>query len=240
MRFLALMVLMTLIVLPADAADVDSAAKDIVGAWRLDFTSPDDVKRTPTVIVGRNRDELFAWYVENGEPEPFKEVRLKDETLLLSFRPQERNGEVAVTFAAKLKEDGVCHGEAEYSTNDGDTGTFDFAGKRMSASDFDEVEKWKLSFVTPDDERHESVVTVVAKGDKLYGWYSSKDYELPAQKITKDGDKVLMSITAKAHDGASVDVTFRGTVDGDQVKGEAEYDLAGETGTFPFEAKRQP
>ena len=82
-------------------------------------------------------------------------------------------------------------------------------------------------------------MTVVSKDQKLYGWYSSKEHELPARKVSKDGEKVALSITVKTRDGGKVDVTFRGTVDGDQVDGEAEYDFEGETGSFPFKGKRQ-
>ena len=176
--------------------------------------------------------ELVAWYVEQDKPESFKKVRLDDDTLSLTFRPKERE-DVEVTFKARLAEEDVCVGEATYQSDDGDAGSWEFKGKRVSESDFDETEKWQLSFVTPDEQRHEATVTVVAKNDQLYGWYSSNDFDLPAQKFAKDGDKVVMSMKVKTRDGANVDVTFRGTVDADRVNGEADYDLEGDTGSFP-------
>lgn len=240
MKLFSVMTVLALFALPANAADVDSAAKDIVGAWRLDFTTPDDVKMTPTVIVGRQHDELVAWYIgKENKIEAFKDVHLKDDALLLTIVPEERGGEVTVTFEAKLKEDGACHGEAEYTTNGGDSGQWEFTGRRMAAADFDEATKWKLTFVTPDGEQREALVTVASRGEKLYAWYSSKRYELPAKKISMDGEKVVMAMTVKTRDGAKVDVTFSGTVDGERVAGEVEYDLEGETGSFPFQGNRQ-
>jgi hypothetical protein len=220
------------------ATQVESAAKQIVGAWKLEFTTPDDVKRTPMVLVGRQHQELVAWYVEKDKPESFKKVRMEDDTLLLTFRPKERS-EIEVTFKAKLQKENVCAGEATYQSDDGDAGSWEFKGKRVSASDFDETENWRLSFVTPDEQQHKATVTVVAKKDQLYGWYSSKDFDLPALELSKDGDNVVMSMTAKTKDGANVDVTFRGTVNGDRVKGQVDYDLEGDIGHFPFAGQRR-
>ena len=153
MKLLSCVTVLALVVLPADAADLDPVIKDIAGAWQLDFTTPDDVKRTPTVLVGRQHDELVAWYIgRQKKVESFKAVRLLDDALRLTIVPEEKKGEVTATFEARLKEDGVCHGVAEYSTNDGDSGTWEFTGRRLSASDFDEVLEWKIEFETPDYE----------------------------------------------------------------------------------------
>jgi hypothetical protein len=220
------------------ATQFESATKEIVGTWQLEFTTPDDVKRNPIVLVGRQYQELVAWYVEKDKPETFKNVRLEDDTLLLTFRPREHK-EVEVTFKASLEKENVCIGEATYRLDDGDTGSWEFKGERISESDFDHVEKWQLSFVTPDEQQREALVTIVAKKDQLYGWYTSNELDLPALKVSKDGDQVVMSITAETRDGANVDVTFRGTVVGDRVKGNADYDLEGDTGSFSFVGQRK-
>ncbi len=195
---------------------------------------------TPLVIVGRQHEDLFAWHVsEKGKIEVFKKVRLVDETLLLTIVPKSQGGAVTVTFAAQLEKENVCNGEAKYTSDDGDSGSWKFTGKRYSAYDFDDAEKWNISFMTPDYEEHEAVVTVAADGEKLYGWYSSDKYEVPAKKVVMEGNEVSMSITVKTQDGATIDVTFKGTLDGGLVEGEAEYDLEGDTGTFTFKGKRQ-
>jgi hypothetical protein len=106
-------------------------------------------------------------------------------------------------------------------------------------SAFDKVTQWNVSFTSPDDERHTGLVTLVSVGEKQYGWYSGKDYELPITKVSTDGGKLVMSVTATTEDGSKVDVTFRGTVEGDRVQGTAEYDVEGEKGSFPFTGKRK-
>lgn len=243
MRSVLSIAVFVLLVGPAAAADltveqVETAQKEIVGAWKLDFTTPDYVRRTPIVLVGRQFRELVAWYIEENEPEAFKTVRLNDDTLILTIRPKERN-DVTVTFEATSETDGVCVGTGTYKADDGDAGSWELKGKRMSFSDFDETQKWQLSFVTPDNQQRDPVVTVVSKDDQLYGWYSSEDHEVPATKLAVTGDDVVLSLTVKTRSGASVDVKFRGTLSADRVQGTADYDADGETGSFPFTGERK-
>ena len=80
----------------------------------------------------------------------------------------------------------------------------------------------------------ESLVTV---GDKTYGWYSGKEFELPIMQVSTEGGKLVMSVTATTEDGAKVEVTFRGTVEGDRVSGNAEYETRDDAGSFAFAGK---
>lgn len=222
------------VVAKAAPSDVD---KQVLGPWKLQMTTPDGVDRDPTVIVGRQFEKYVAWYVDDDEPQRFKEVRIEDDTLVGTIRPQERP-EIRVTLRARLSGENACEGTGEYRAESGDSGSWSFTGKRVPLSSFDEVMTWKLSFVSPDGERHDPTVTVVTKNSKHYAWYSGSDHELPASSIRVDGDRVEMKIAAETAEGTKVDVTFRGTVDGDRVEGNAEYDLEGDTGSFPFTGKR--
>lgn len=239
MRVFLSMVASALLVLPAGAGEVESAAKDIVGVWRLDFTAPDDVERTPTVIVGRQRDELVAWYVEEDKLEAFHDVCLKDDSVVATIKPKEFGSGLTVKLEAKLESDGVCRGKGEFAFAGGESGSWEFRGKRIPLSEFDKVAQWSLSFTSPDDQRHDALVTLVSVGDKQYGWYSGKDYELPIMQVSTEGGKLVMSVTAKTEDDVKVVVTFRGAVEGDRVEGTAEYNVEGEKGSFPFTGKRR-
>jgi len=231
------MATLALMALHADASEVKSAAKEIVGVWKLDFVSPEGERLTPMVVVGRQRQELVAWVAENEELQAFEEVCLKGESLLATFKPKQHGGDVTVTLEASLERKDICRGEAKYATQGGDSGTFDFTGERIPASKMDGLVRWDLSFVTPDFERHEALVTLVPVGDKEYGWYSGKDYELPILKASSKDGKLVMSVTAQTEDGGKVEVTFQGTVEGSRVKGTAEYKMEGESGSFAFSGK---
>jgi len=221
----------------AARADSDDVDKQILGAWKLEFTTPDDVARTPVVIVGRQYEKYIAWYVGDDEPEAFTNVQLKDDTLVGTIKPKERP-DVTVTLEAKLKAEDECEGIGRFTSEDGDTGSWNLTGKRIGLSEFDEVMTWKVSFTTPDEKQHAPTVTVVEKDGQFYAWYSGKDHELPALKLTVDGDQVEMKMVADSAEGAKVDVTFRGTVDGDSIKGNAKFRIEGESGSFPFTGER--
>ena len=210
----------------------------VVGAWTLEMTDPEGVRRTPMVIVGRQYEKYVAWYIGKDQPEAIQDVQLKGETLVGSLKPQERPG-ITVTLEATWTGDGKCQGTAKYGDNAGNSGSFGFTGQRVPMSEFDEVSTWKLSFVSPDHEKHEPTLTVVTKDGKMYAWYGSRDHQLPARSLNVQGGTAVVSLTAQTAEGEQIDVTFRGTVTDDTVEGTVEYQVGSESGSFPFEGKRE-
>ena len=192
-------------VVRADSNDVD---KQILGAWKLEFTTPDGVERTPLVLVGRQYDKYAAWHVGDNRIEPFTGVQLKDDILVGTIKPQEEPN-VTVTLEATLTAEDRWGGTGKYKADDGETASWEFTGKRVCLSSFDEVETWVLSFVSPDDERHSPSITVFSKNGNLHAWYSGKDHKLPASKLTVDGDQVEMTISAESVEAKKVKVNGR-------------------------------
>jgi hypothetical protein len=238
-RFVAITVL-ACIALPAvvGRAGAREQDKDVLGVWKLEFTTPDNVDRNPTIVVGRQYEKYVAWYMSDHGAEPFKDVRLEGDALVGKIVPKEQS-DVTVTLRAELKEENQCAGTGSYVDQYGDSGSWNFTGQRLSPSDFGEVTTWNLSFVSPDGQQHRPTVTVLSTGADYYAWYSGKDHELPAGKLRVDGDRVEMKISAETAEGEKVDVTFRGTVDGDKIAGTAEYNAQGETGEFSFTGTRK-
>jgi hypothetical protein len=210
----------------------------VLGVWQLEFTTPDGMDRNPTIVVGRQYEKYVAWYVSDQGAQPFKDVRMEGEALVGKIVPKEQS-DVTVTLKAELKSENECAGTGSYVDEYGDSGSWNFTGKRLSPSSVGEVTTWNLSFVTPDGQRHDPTVTVVSVGSKYYAWYSGKDHELPASKLSVDGDRVEMELAAETAEGDKVNVTFRGTVDGEKIAGSAEFDMQGETGEFAFQGTRK-
>ena len=224
---------------PASATEFDDDVKRIAGAWRLDLTDPDGVHRTPIILVGRQNEELVAWYVDGEEPEQCKDVHLEGETLLLTIQPREFDKDVTVTFEGELTKENQCAGTAKYASTDGDSGSLDFSGARITPAEFRNVNRWALDFTTPDDERRKAAVILLSSDEEWYGWYSSDKYELPVREITNEAGRVVFSVSAKTDSGAEFEVTFRGDVEGESIRGNAEYDLEGDTGSFSFTGRKQ-
>jgi hypothetical protein len=236
---LILMSLMALITRSAVcAADERSEVdREILGVWQLKFTTPDGIVRDPVVIVGRQYEQYLAWQVVGGEAEPFKSARLKGEKLTLVIEPSQEP-DVTVTLEVELDEENRCTGTGSFrSRSDGETGQWGLTGKRLTRSDFEEYQTWKLEFETPDYERHSPLVTVVSLDGQRYAWYQGRDHDLPARSFKLDGNRVELVVAGQTGEGTPIEVTFRGQLEGERVKGAASFKLGGESGEFPFEGR---
>lgn len=238
MRLFAFLGLMLLSTLPASAANVKEIAPEVVGAWRLSFTTPDGVHRSPTVVVGRQGSELAAWYIDKDKPQAFKNVRISDDALEMTIDRREKEGQVTVKLVARANGDDRCCGQATYRFTDGDSGEWDFTGERIPPADLNHVAQWKLKFTTPEGETREPTLHVFENGDALYGWFIDGDYQLLSNSLKVDGDRATLEVSAKLPDGAMANVTFRGTIDASSVSGDVAYDIEGDRGSFAFTGKQ--
>jgi hypothetical protein len=135
---------------------------------------------------------------------------------------------------AKQDGDNRCSGKCEYRLTDGETGSWTFQGKRIAPSELPHRGEWKLKFTTPDGETHTPTVHIFENSDTLYAWYVSEDYELLAKSLKIEGEQATLTMAAKLADDVVVNVTFRGTVNGTTIKGNADYDVNGDRGSFTF------
>jgi hypothetical protein len=211
--------------------------QELLGVWQLKFTTPDGIVRDPVVIVGRQYQEYLAWQVVGGQAEPFKSARRRGEKLTLIIDPSQEP-DVTVTLELELDDENRCTGTGSFrSRSDGETGQWDLTGKRLRESDFEEYQRWKLEFETPDYERHTPLVTVVAIDGQRYAWYQGRDHDLPARSFKLDGNRVELVVAGQTGEGTPIEVTFDGRIEGDRVKGTATFKLGGESGEFPFEGR---
>ncbi|MFO7908313.1 MAG: hypothetical protein ACQESR_25845 [Planctomycetota bacterium] len=210
--------------------------KEVIGPWQLKFTTPEGEQETPLVVVGWQHGQYLAWHVKGDQMQSFKDVKLQGDALVGTIEPREEAG-FTLTVKARLAGRNKCAGVINYRS-DQESGSLTFTGHRIALSSLDEVQTWKLDFVAPDHTTYAPTVTVVSENDNLYAWLSGESHELPASRITVDGDRVEMRLTAESADGEDVDLIFRGTVKGETVKGKVQYDAPADTGSFPFSGKR--
>ena len=132
-------------VLPAVAwsAVPSEIDEQIIGGWQLKMTTPDGEDREPIVLIGRHYDRYAAWYVGQQGMEPMKDVQLKDDVLIGKITPKEQP-DVSVTLEARLTDKDTCQGVGKYRSADGDAGSWDFAGKKLSLSSAGEVYYYHL------------------------------------------------------------------------------------------------
>jgi hypothetical protein len=239
MKYLFALISVMTLMLAANTASADTTELDrqILGVWQLKMTTPDGMAREPYVVVGRQYDSYEAWYVGENGLEAMKAVRLDGETLTGSLVPKSMP-DVTVTLEARLQGENQCQGTGKYRDTYGDTGSWSFTGKHLTADAFSDITKWELEFTTPDYEHHTATVLAVVVDGEYHAWYSDKHREIPAQKLTVNGDQVTMKVVAKTDDGTVVKVEFKGRVDGEEIEGEAKYEMGYDSGTFAFSAKQ--
>lgn len=213
----------------------DQLDEQILGAWQLEFTTPDGVERRPLMILGREYDRYVAWGVLDGQRQPFRSVEIRGDALVASIDPAAFPG-VTVTLECGLAGNDRCAGMGRFrAADDGDAGEWTITGRRLGPADFDDHATWRLSFDVPGDRRHEPLVTVVSRDGSWYGWYQGHDHDLPVRSLEVSGDRVTMVVAGTMQDGGDVEATFTGTVSGDSVKGTVAIRAGGELGEVPFE-----
>jgi len=220
--------------LPLSAQVRDELDARILGAWQLEFTTPDGVTRRPLVMLGRQYDSHVAWAVLDGEPQAFRSVEIVDDTLVATIEPAAFPG-MTVTLESGLDGENRCSGIGRFKTAEGETGEWRLTGRRLDPADFEDQSVWKLRFDVPGDERHEPLVTVVAHEGQWYGWYQGSDHDVPVTSIDVDGDKVRMVVASTLDDGDDVEATFAGTLAGDSVEGTVTICVGDDSEVVPFD-----
>lgn len=97
---------------------------------------------------------------------------------------------------------------------------------------------WKWSFIMPDGYKIEPRAKLKREGDTLTGTSRFRSgAPMPIQDGKVDGDTVSWSVV-REHDGRKVITRYEGKLKGDTIKGTVSSDWAGETKSYPWEAKR--
>lgn len=97
---------------------------------------------------------------------------------------------------------------------------------------------WKWTFTMPDGYKVEPQVRLKREGDTLTGssrFRAGAPVAIQAGKV--DGDTVTWHVV-REHDGRKVTTRYEGKVKGDSIKGTVSSDFAGETRSYPWEARR--
>ncbi|MGB0579705.1 MAG: ThuA domain-containing protein [Limisphaerales bacterium] len=97
--------------------------------------------------------------------------------------------------------------------------------------------KWKLSLKDPEGGVHHPELVLKRKGGTVVGFYTaaSDGEDYPARNLKLKGNQISWSIEADTWS-----VKYRGTIDGNNLTGEMDYDIATYTGTADFTAEKQP
>ena len=113
-----------------------------------------------------------------------------------------------------------------------------FAAMARGAEEKDVVGTWKLKYEPGDGQTHEPVLKIMKDRAGLKAEFTDGEQKLKVKEIRfKDGE--LRFKLEGEFNGDPVSVVFKGKPSGDSIKGEAEWEYQGMTGTYEFEGKRE-
>ena len=111
-----------------------------------------------------------------------------------------------------------------------------FAADSADAPKVDGI--WKWTFTMPDGYKVEPQVRLKREGDTVTGssrFRTGAPVNIQDGKV--DGDTVTWNVV-REHDGRKVTTRYEGKLKGDSIKGTISSDFAGETRSYPWEARR--
>jgi hypothetical protein len=212
-----------------DAAKETASAVDPSGEWDLTLAR-NGREFHPKLSIKRD-GEKWSGELQMGQNRriPLKNVTLEGNSLKYSAEFTTRNGETrTISYAVKIDGDSL---QGETTGPNGTTTTV--AGTRKAAPATLEGE-WAIEVVTPD-QTYSSVASFKREGDGYAGTYSSpQGSPIPLKEISLDGGKAAFTVTIPLSPDP-LDVKFAGTLQADEIKGEA----TSRFGPAPFTAKRK-
>ena len=111
------------------------------------------------------------------------------------------------------------------------------ATRQKAATASNATGTWKWVLVTENGNSHDLSLKLKQEGDKLSGVVIVGDNEVPiSDGLVKDGE-VTLKVT-RERDGKTQVSKFKGTLDGDSIKGKIDSDWSGEMRNYAWNAKR--
>ncbi len=216
----------------------EAAAADATGDWKYDITleggnvlnlvlnlKQDDNKVTGKVSMGDFEAPITDGKVD-GDAISFKILVERDGTKFTS----KYNGTLAGNgIKGKIHSDfgGEDH---QYDWNAS-------REKAVASSSANAAGTWKWAITTADGESIDLSLKFKQEGDQLTGVVIIGDNETPIQDGLIKDHEVTLQVT-REQDGKTLVSKFKGTLEGDSIKGKIDSNWSGEMRNYPWNAKR--
>ena len=207
----------------------------ISGDWKFTITTDDGQTLEPIVKIAQDGENISGTFQGiDGSEVKLEDATFKDNELAFKVTLDFGGQELIAKFAGKLA-DKAFTGKVDYDIG-GQTGTFDVTGERAAGASPIHGD-WAL-VATSEGGTFEPKLLIVHEGDKIEGvyvWDESVKVDIKEPKLS---DKELTFKVEHDFSGSPIVVVYTVTAEGDSIKGKADYDLGGQTGTATVEGKR--
>ena len=219
-----------------ETADTAQASTGVTGNWRYQLN------------LGGNEIDLLLSLKQDGDKVTGK-VSVADFELPISEGKIAGN---AISFTVAVDRDDLKFTSKYKGTVAGDTikgkihsdrggqdHEYDWNATRekAAASASNAAGQWKFVIVTDSGDSHDLSLKLKQEGDKLTGVVILGDTEVPISDGLVKDNEVTLTVT-REQDGKTQVSKFKGTLEGDTIKGKIDSDWSGEKRNYPWNAKR--
>lgn len=208
--------------------------KDPTGTWMWEY----DYGQGPieNVLVLKNNDGKLTGYYDNGDAKAdIKEGSFKDGKFTAKMDLEMDGQPLKVELGGEVTDDDL---EGLITVDlGGEILEFDWEAERgLLAADV--VGTWELKINSPDGQVFTPKLTIAEKEGKLSGTYDSSEAgKFDLEEVEIEDGELEFEVTVE-FDGNELGLEFEARVRDDNLDGELEYDLAGQTGEVEFTGKR--
>lgn len=217
-----------------------AAEANAVGTWKSSFTTPDGQTMQSSLSIKQAGDKLSGTVMgRNGNEYPMDEVKLTGDQLSLKVT-RERNGEkTTLKVVATLSGDNL-KGKLE-SNWGGEDRTADWVATRVTetgAVAASATGNWKYALTIESGDTMNLVLSLNQEGEKVTGKVKVGEFEAPITEGKVVADAISFKIPVDAN-GTKFTSTYKGTLNGDAIKGKIHSDWGGEDHNYDWNASRE-
>lgn len=207
----------------------------LTGDWRFSIDAGGQILE-PTATIRLEDGKLVGKFVaDDGQEVEITDLALNGSKAEFTITVDFGGQDLIAKFKGDVDGDKIG-GTIDYDIG-GQVGEATFSGQRQQVM-IDLVGHWLLS-IDAGGQVLEPRATISSADGKLSGKFVADDgQEVELGDLVLSGDQVTFTISLD-FGGQDLIAKFNGKVDGDGVKGDIEYDLAGQVGTATFTGARK-
>ncbi len=218
-----------------ETADAPASSKSVTGNWDYEI---DINGNSLSLVLNLKQDgEKVTGKVSVADFElPISEGKVAGDAISFTVAVDRDD----LKFTSKYK--GTVAGDTIkgkiHSDRGGQDHEYDWDAKREKAAVASSATGlWKWVIVTENGDSHDLSLKVKQEGDKLSGVVILGENEFPISDGLVKDNEVTLKVT-REQDGKTQVAKFKGTLDGDSIKGKIDSDWGGEMRNYAWNAKR--
>jgi len=233
-RSAALLLVLMLFTLFAQAADDAPKKSPFEGIWRWEFAMPDGSEVTPTLKLRTKDGKLTGTSrFRSGTETEIRNVKVKGDELSFDVKRDYLGDEIVTHYTGKLAGNDTIKGKITAKSSGGEH-SYDWEAKR--ASGIDGIWKWSVMF---GEREFESRVTLKREGEKLRGKITAFRGDRDIQHGRFRNNVVSFEVERRGRDGGGSSTNFyRGKFADDKITGTYTFSWEGDTRTNEWNAVR--